>query len=100
MCWRQRVTWTCILQLFSFFTAAHELVLSWLESVDLLVGDEIESSLDIFYLVDKDGNIHSREFFAEELVDDDTKNLEASFEGKSRLEKIQRLNTYSSFEGL
>jgi len=47
--------------------------------------------------VDKDGNIHSREFLVEELVDDDTKDLEASFEGKSRLEKIQRLKTYSSF---
>jgi hypothetical protein len=33
-----------------------------------------ESSLDIYYFVDKDGNIHSREFLAEEIVDDDTKN--------------------------
>jgi hypothetical protein len=48
---------------------SHELDLSWQEAVDLLPEDEAEGCSDIYYFVDEDGNIHSREFLAEELVD-------------------------------
>jgi integrase len=65
--------------------------LSWQEAVDLQPEDQAEGGSDIYYFVDEDGNIHSREFLAQELVDDDFKDLEATLEGKSRLEKVQRL---------
>jgi hypothetical protein len=70
---------------------SHELDLSWQETVDLQPEDEAEGGSDIYYFVDEDGNIHSREFLSEELVDDDLKDFEASRERKSRLEKVQRL---------
>jgi integrase len=65
--------------------------LTWQETVDLLPEDEVEGDSEIYYFVDENGNIHSREFLAEELIDDDIKELEASLEGKSRLEKVRRL---------
>jgi hypothetical protein len=64
---------------------SHELDLSWQETVDLRPEDEAEGGSDIYYFVDEDCNIHSREFLAEELVDDDAKDAGASFEGKPRL---------------
>src|SRR5664279_3690757 len=50
---------------------SHELDLSWQETVDLLPEDEVEGGSEIYYFTDEDGNIHSREFLAEELIDDD-----------------------------
>jgi hypothetical protein len=61
--------------------------------VDLLLEDEAEGGSDIYYFVGEDGNIHSREFLAEELVGDDAKEAGASFKGKPRSEKVQRLKT-------
>jgi len=63
---------------------SHELDLSWQETVDLLPEDEVEGGSEIYYFTDEDGNIHSREFLAEELIDDDVEDLEVSQEGKSR----------------
>jgi hypothetical protein len=37
--------------------------------------------------MDEDGNIQSREFLAEELVDDEVEDLGGSHSGKSRLQK-------------
>jgi hypothetical protein len=45
--------------------------LSWQEGVDLLPEDEVESGSEIYYFTDEDGNIHSREFLAQELIPDD-----------------------------
>src|SRR5450759_334279 len=70
---------------------SHELDLSWQETVDLLPEDEVEGGSEIYYFTDGDGNIHSREFLAEELIDDDVEDLEVSQEGKSRLGKVKRL---------
>jgi len=69
----------------------NELDLSWQETVDLLPEDEEESGSEIYYYTDENVNIHSREFLAEELIGDDIKDLEDSHEGKSHLEKVQRL---------
>jgi hypothetical protein len=52
---------------------SHELDLSWQETVDLRPEDENEDSSEIYYFVDQDGNIHSREFLAEEVIGDDIK---------------------------
>ena len=65
--------------------------LSWQERVDLEPEDEVESGSEIYYFTDGDGNVHSREFLAEELVPDDIENREASLKRKPRHEKVQRL---------
>jgi hypothetical protein len=70
---------------------SHELDQSWQETVDLLPEDEVEGSSEIYYFTDEDGNVHSREFLAEELINDDIKEREESPEIKSREEKVQRL---------
>ena len=51
--------------------------------------DEVESGSEIYYFTDEDGNIHSREFLAEELIPNEVEDREAS--PKSRHEKVQRL---------
>jgi hypothetical protein len=71
---------------------SQELDLSWQETVDLIPEDELEGGSEIYYSVDEDGNVHSREFLAEELIEDDSKDLEDSLEGKSR-STTQKLNT-------
>ncbi len=65
--------------------------LSWHERVDLASEDEVESSAEIYSYSDEDGNIHSREFLAEELIPEDVEDREASLQGKPRPEKVQRL---------
>jgi hypothetical protein len=60
---------------------SHELDLSWQETVDLQPEDELEGGSEIYYFVDEGGNIHSREFLAEELIDDDVEDSEVSQEG-------------------
>ena len=50
---------------------SNELDLSWQEEVDLQQGDEVEGGSEIYYFTDEDGNINSREFLAEELIDGD-----------------------------
>ena len=72
---------------------SQELDLSWQETVDLIPEDEFEGGSEIYYSVDEDGNVHSREFLAEELIEGDSKGLEDAPEGKSRPEKVQRLNS-------
>jgi hypothetical protein len=72
---------------------SHELDLSWQETVDLLPEDEVEGGSEIYYFTDEDGNVHSREFLAEELIDDDIQDLDGSMEGKSHLEEVQRLKS-------
>jgi hypothetical protein len=62
--------------------------LTWQERVDLMPEDEVESGSEIYYFTDEDGNIHSREFLAEELISDDVEDREESL--KSRHEKVQR----------
>ncbi len=44
---------------------SHELDLSWQEAVDLQPEDEKEDGPEIYYFVDQDGNIRSREFLSE-----------------------------------
>jgi hypothetical protein len=51
--------------------------LTWQERVDLVPDDESESGSEIYYFTDEDGNIHSREFLAEELIPDDVEDREA-----------------------
>jgi hypothetical protein len=70
---------------------SNELDLSWQETVDLQPEDELEGGSEIYYSVDEDGNIQSREFLAEELIEDEVEGSEVSQEEKSRLEKVQRL---------
>jgi len=70
---------------------SYELDLNWQEAVDLQPEDEVEGGSEIYYFVEEDGNIHSREFLAEELIDGDIGDLQDSAEGKSRLEKVRRL---------
>jgi integrase len=65
--------------------------LSWQERVDLKPEDEAESGSEIYYFTDEDGNIHSREFIAEELIPDDVEDLDDSLKEKPRPEKVQRL---------
>jgi len=72
---------------------SHELDLSWQETVDLLPEDYVEGGSEIYYFTDEDGNVHSREFLAEELIDDAIKEKEESRERKSREEKVQRLKS-------
>jgi integrase len=67
--------------------------LTWQERVDLLPEDEVEAGSEIYYFTDEDGNIHSHEFLAEELIPDDVEDLGASL--KARHEKVQRLKPSS-----
>jgi hypothetical protein len=57
----------------------------------LLPEDEAESGSEIYYFTDEDGNIHSREFLAQELIPDDSQDFEDSLKRKSRHEKVERL---------
>jgi hypothetical protein len=65
--------------------------LSWQEAVDLLPEDEAESGSEIYYFTDEDGNIHSREFLAEDLVPADDEDLKDLLQRKPRYDKIERL---------
>ena len=65
--------------------------LTWQEAVDLRPEDEVEAGSEIYYFTDEDGNIHSREFLAQELIPDDARDLEDSLKRKSRQVEIQRL---------
>ena len=47
--------------------------LTWQEEVDLQPEDDVEGGSEIYYFTDEDGNIHSREFLAEELIPDESK---------------------------
>jgi hypothetical protein len=49
---------------------SHEPDLTRQEMTDLSPEDEIEGGPEIYYFTDEDGNIHSREFLAEELIPD------------------------------
>ncbi len=71
---------------------SNELDLSWQETVDLQPEDELEGGSEIYYSVDEDGNVHSREFLTEEPIED-SKDLEESLEEKSRPEKVRRLKS-------
>jgi integrase len=51
---------------------SNELDLTWQEEVDLEPEDEVEGGSEIYYFTDENGNIHSREFLAEELIPDET----------------------------
>jgi len=67
----------------------HELHLTWQEITDLSPEDEIEGGPEIYYFVEEDGNIYSREFLAEELIPD-----ESEVEGSPKREssgKLQKL---------
>jgi hypothetical protein len=70
---------------------SHEPDLTWQEGVDLLPEDEGEGSSEIYYFTDEDGNIHSREFLAEELIPDESK-VEGPPKRKpsGKLEKLKR----------
>jgi hypothetical protein len=65
--------------------------ISWQERVDLVPEDETESGSEIYYFTGEDGNIHSREFLAEELITDDVADREGSTKREPRHEKVQRL---------
>jgi hypothetical protein len=65
--------------------------LTWQEAVDLLPEDEVDAGSEIYYFTDEDGYIHSREFLAQELIDDDARDLEDSLKRKSSHVEIQRL---------
>jgi hypothetical protein len=58
--------------------------LTWQERVDLQPEDEVESDSEIYYFTDEDGNIHSREFLADELVPDEVVDQEDLIKGKPR----------------
>jgi hypothetical protein len=58
--------------------------LTWQERVDLQPEDEVESDSEIYYFTDEDGNIHSREFLADELVPDEVVDQEDVIKGKPR----------------
>ena len=65
--------------------------LTWQERVDLLPEDEVEGGSEIYYFTDEDGNLHSREFLAEELIADDVEDPKDSLKGKPEHGKAQRL---------
>ena len=52
---------------------SHEPDLTWQEMTDLSPEDDVEGGSEIYYFTDEDGNIHSREFLAEELIPDESK---------------------------
>jgi integrase len=69
-----------------------DLDLTWQEKADLLPEDEAEGGPEIYYFTDEDGNIHSREFLAHELIpDDDARDLEDSLKRKASRVETQRL---------
>jgi integrase len=45
--------------------------LTWQEMTDLSPEDDVAGGSEIYYFTDEDGNIHSREFLAEELIPDE-----------------------------
>jgi integrase len=51
---------------------SYEPDLTWQEMTDLSPEDEVEGGSEIYYFTDEDGNIHSREFLAEELIPDES----------------------------
>jgi integrase len=53
--------------------------------------DEVEGGSEIYYFTDEDGNVHSREFFAEELVPSDDEDLKDLRKRKPSYEKVERL---------
>jgi integrase len=68
---------------------SHEPDLTWQEMTDLSPVDEVECGSEIYYFTDEDGNIHSREFLAEELIPD-----EGELEGSPKRKpsgKLQKL---------
>ena len=65
--------------------------LTWQETVDLLPEDEVEGGSEIYYFTDEDGNIHSREFLAEELVPTDDQDLKDLLKRKQSYKKVERL---------
>ena len=68
----------------------HGLDLSWQESFDLLPEDDVEGGSEIYYFVDQDGNIRSREFLSEELIPDGAEDLADSLKRKSSPVKVAR----------
>lgn len=64
--------------------------LTWQESIDLLSEDEAEGGSEIYYFTDEDGNTHSREFLAEELIPDESE-VEGSLKRKpsGNLQKLR-----------
>ncbi|HEY5140381.1 MAG TPA: hypothetical protein VIJ25_13860 [Methylococcales bacterium] len=68
---------------------SNELDLTWQEEVDLQPEDEVEGGSEIYYFTDEDGNIHSREFLAEELIPDENR-VEDSLKRRTE-EKLQKL---------
>lgn len=65
--------------------------LTWQESVDLLPEDEVEGGSEIYYFTDEDGNVHSREFLAQELVPSDDEDLKDLRKRRPSYEKVERL---------
>jgi len=65
--------------------------LSWQEAVDLLPEDEADRGSEIYYFTDEDGNIHSREFLAQELIPNDDEDLKDLLKRKPNYEKVERL---------
>ncbi|MDD1721586.1 MAG: hypothetical protein LUP95_06340, partial [Euryarchaeota archaeon] len=65
--------------------------LTWQEAVDLLPEDEVEGNSEIYYFTDEDGTVHSREFLVQELVADDTEDVEDSLKREPRNVHVQRL---------
>ncbi len=63
--------------------------LAWQETTELLPEDEVEGGSEVYYFTDENGNIHSREFLAEELVPDESE-IEDSSKRKSE-GTLQRL---------
>ncbi|MGA7077041.1 MAG: hypothetical protein WBZ42_10965 [Halobacteriota archaeon] len=70
---------------------SHKLDLSWQEAVDLQPEDDYEDGSEIYYFMDQDGNIHSREFLPEELVPDDAKDLADLLKRKPSHVKVERV---------
>ena len=70
---------------------SHEPDLTWQEMTDLSPKDESEGGSEMYYFTDEDGNIHSREFLAEELIPDDESEVEGSLKRKpsGKLQKLK-----------
>jgi hypothetical protein len=63
--------------------------LAWQETIDLSPEEEVEGGSEIYYFTDEDGNIHSREFLADELIPN-----ESEIEGSPKRKpsgKLQKL---------
>lgn len=59
---------------------SNDLDLMWLEAIDLSPDDEVAGGPEIYYFTDENGNIHSHEFFAQELIPDEHA-IDGSLEG-------------------